>query len=80
MAHHKIVVNKATNIKEDHSIFHHFKIITDKHDDSNNLNETDYDEGFSGGMNTIGFCGLNSRLIYDGKTIFLSNSIIECYV
>mmetsp|Transcript_19856 Transcript_19856/g.40591 ORF Transcript_19856/g.40591 Transcript_19856/m.40591 type:complete len:104 (-) Transcript_19856:50-361(-) len=33
-------------------------------DDDDEDSDNDYDDGFSGGMNVIGFEGMNSRLIY----------------
>jgi len=51
----------------------------DDDDDNDDDDDDNYDEGFSSGMNVIDICGMNSRLIYDGKIIFILNSIIERY-
>ncbi len=51
----------------------------DDDDEDNDSNTYDYDGGFNGGKNNTGFSGLISRLIYSGKTLLNSNSIIERY-
>mmetsp|Transcript_30430 Transcript_30430/g.61087 ORF Transcript_30430/g.61087 Transcript_30430/m.61087 type:complete len:101 (+) Transcript_30430:101-403(+) len=50
----------------------------DDDDDDDNADDSDYNEGFSGGMNAIGFYGMNFRLIYDdyeGTTSLVSEAI-----